>query len=360
MRIADATPGNAQEERMLAPVVRHEPLNAQQLQDTWSAIASALDAFKGLVHCAERELRRSAALDQRSTEAVRSAFAAVVIAANEQLGTGSSVDEGVRELLGGRLQAELLPYLELSTNGARWLDKPRGYAGDFATIDSIYRDEPQGVGRIGALVDRCFLDLPACRAVRNRRSLLVNEIQRTLGVANDREVRVTSLACGPAREVFDAYAAEGRSPRLRITVLDADLRALADVADERDRAGLRKNMTVVHANLIHVARKTRELRLEEQDLVYSVGLIDYFSDTLVIELMDWAYEQLRPGGRLILGNFHPRNPSRAVMDHVLEWRLVHRDEHDMDLLFRKSRFGRPPARVVYEEEEINLFAVGER
>ena len=62
------------------------------------------------------------------------------------------------------------------------------------------------------------------------------------------------------------------------------------------------------------------------------------------------------GGRVILGNFHPRNPSRVLMDQVLDWHLVHRDEADMNRLLQSSKFGRPCSRVVFEEEGIDLFA----
>ncbi|WP_446219047.1 hypothetical protein [Micromonospora sp. IBHARD004] len=65
---------------------------------------------------------------------------------------------------------------------------------------------------------------------------------------------------------------------------------------------------------------------------------------------------MRPGGRLIVGNFHPRNVTKALMDHVLDWRLVHRTEEDLDRLFQASAFGRPTTRVMYEPESINLFA----
>jgi hypothetical protein len=58
----------------------------------------------------------------------------------------------------------------------------------------------------------------------------------------------------------------------------------------------------------------------------------------------------------VLGNFHPCNVTRAVMDHVLGWKLVHRTAEDMTRLYRASTFGRDCARVLYEEEGVNLFA----
>jgi extracellular factor (EF) 3-hydroxypalmitic acid methyl ester biosynthesis protein len=64
----------------------------------------------------------------------------------------------------------------------------------------------------------------------------------------------------------------------------------------------------------------------------------------------------RPGGKVILGNFHPRNSTKAFMDHVLDWRLIHRSEDDMNQLFRESAFRSPCSNIRYEEQGINLFA----
>ena len=105
-----------------------------------------------------------------------------------------------------------------------------------------------------------------------------------------------------------------------------------------------------------MATGRQDLVLPPQNLVYSIGLIDYFNDEFVVKLMDWIYDLLRPGGRVILGNFHPRNPDKAAMDYVLDWRLIHRDETKMDELFQRSKFARGSTQIKFEAEGINLFA----
>ena len=75
-----------------------------------------------------------------------------------------------------------------------------------------------------------------------------------------------------------------------------------------------------------------------------------------VRVLDHIRRALKPGGRVVLGNFHPRNPTRALMEHVLDWRLIHRTEADMDRLFAASRFGRPASRVRFEPSGVNLFA----
>jgi hypothetical protein len=68
------------------------------------------------------------------------------------------------------------------------------------------------------------------------------------------------------------------------------------------------------------------------------------------------HDKLRPGGRVLIANVHPRNPSRGLMDHMLDWRLTHRDEAQMSALFQKSRFAQPCSRVVFEQEGAMLLA----
>src|SRR5207248_2542399 len=100
----------------------------------------------------------------------------------------------------------------------------------------------------------------------------------------------------------------------------------------------------------------QELDLPPQDLIYSAGFFDGLSDEAAITLLNWIHGKLRPGGRVIVGNFHPRNPSKGLMDHVLDWRLTHRDEAQINQLFQGSKFAQPCARVLFEPQAVDLFA----
>ena len=53
---------------------------------------------------------------------------------------------------------------------------------------------------------------------------------------------------------------------------------------------------------------------------------------------------------------YPRNPSKALMEHVLEWKLIHRTEDDLNRLYHRSYFAEPATRIQFEEQGINLFA----
>ena len=321
----------------------------------WSGLAEALQMFKALLHDADLAARRNDdVVPSELAEKAVGAFRDLLPEMNEV--ADAVGDERLSAELGLRAQVELLPYLMLAESAERFYSKPRGYAGDYWSIELMYRNVPTGTGRIGPLIDRCFLEAPPCAAVRNRRGLLAEEISAIIMQRDGAPAAVTSLACGPAAEVFDVLASLEDPGRVRFTLLDIDLQALAFVADRRDRLKLRKSVDLVAENLIHLSLGRSQTRIENQDLVYSIGLIDYFDDALVVRLMDLVHDMLRPGGRVILGNFHPRNPAREFSNHVLEWRLIHRTEEDMNRLYPASRFGRPCTALRFEQEGINLFA----
>lgn len=226
-------------------------------------------------------------------------------------------------------------------------------AGDFFSIELIYRNQASVGGSLGELLDRCVLDMVPPRAVRNRRGLMCEEIARSAAERATEPLRVTSLACGPARELFDFVNAHGAAA-IEATLIDIDEQALDFVQQRAASCGFRPRLQ--RQNLITAALAGASQTSGDQDLVYSIGLIDYLDDGLVVALLDWIHAQLRPGGRVIVGNFHPRNPSRAFMDEVLDWRLIYRTEADLDRLLANSRFARTSTAMRCEQAGINLFA----
>ncbi len=314
-----------------------------------SGILKKISDFKALVAAADkRAIEGSGKISDDDALQIRQMFDVL------EHDIGPQASETVLGLADA-VQAELLPFIQLTETGGRYYTKPRGYAGDYQTIEMIYKNSPAGVGRVGRLLDSSMLNIAAAKAIRNRRHLLAGEILSAFGAAA-KEFHVASLACGPAREIFDVFERADDRGRLHVSCIDVDREALAHVDARSRELKLGDRVRTFHANLIHLATGRQELDLPPQDLIYSAGLTDYFSDELAVTLIDWIHDRLRPGGRVLLGNFHPRNPSRGLMDHVLDWRLTYRDEAAMNQLFLASKFAQPASRILFEAEGISLFA----
>ena len=328
---------------------------------TWNkpgarAFFSAIERFKSVLLQADLEaLKNDGRISETTSVTAQGTFVDFCRVVNSAIGDSSEESEAVKNELGARLQREILPFMLLTKTTERFYSKPRGYAGDFLTIERIYQNRAAGAGRIGPLLDRCFLNTPAAKAIRNRRALMAKEIMKrvdtTPGVTH-----VGSLACGSANEVFDVFRQLDDHRRLQTSLVDIDLHALAHVAERRDKAKLQNRMNLINANLVYLAMGRQKLDLKGQDLIYSIGLIDYLHDKFVVKLLNWIHARLHPGGAVILANFHPNNYCKAMMDYVLEWKLIHRTEGDMHRLFSESAFECPCTRVLVESEGVNLFA----
>ncbi|MEI6412085.1 MAG: cyclic nucleotide-binding domain-containing protein [Bacteroidota bacterium] len=321
-------------------------------------LVQALENFKtAMFKTREAETKRQESVFSQNAQTLAEAYACMTTELQNHLGDNAPGTPQEKDALGYKIQQELAPYMLLSDFLNRSYTKPRGYAGDFLTIANAYNDLAIGNGRTGEMLDRITLESPAVKAVKNRRKLLTEEIFRTIEEAGDRPVHVTVFACGPAREVFDVYARLPDPSKLITTLIDIDLQALSYVSDKKDAFRVPLPIELHRENLIYLALGRRKLNLPPQDLIYSIGLIDYFNDQLVTKLCSYAHQLLQPGGRVIFGNFHPDNQQKAFMDHILDWKLIHRDEGDMDRLFQNSAFDKPTEEIRFEAEKVNLFAI---
>ncbi|MBI5366337.1 MAG: class I SAM-dependent methyltransferase [Planctomycetes bacterium] len=332
-------------------------------------LVCGVEWFKIEMASIEQMLARPHAAETKLQRRVNAACDGLV--AELRLALRRAADPAAVGAVGALVAAEAGPILLRSRHVDRCVRKPRGYAGDYLTIEMLYTDEPAGAGALGRLIDRWALDLPAVRAVRYRRRMMTDLLRRRLetrrtagspagpGPAQPAPMRVTSLASGPARELFDLFA-EDANAAVHATCIDIDEEALQFTSRLADELGIAERFTLRRENLIHVALGRTAVSLPAQEFIYSVGLIDYLSDRLVVALLDWIHDRLEPGGMAAIGNFDPGNPDQPFMDHLLDWKLTHRDRARLAGLFARSKFGGAPVRIVTDPTGVQLLALCER
>jgi len=324
-------------------------------------IFQALDRLKSGLFQADCQATEQGKISEGTFSQLVHLFAHFFRVMNNNIGDRAVLSKEDRKAVGRYVQREMLPIMALAPLPNRMYTKPCGYAGDYLTIKMMYdhrNPEFRGEGNLGPIFHELCLKTPAFQAVCNRRGLLANEVADTIAAAasEGRAAQITSLACGPAQEIFDIYETLPNPASLQATLLDIDKQALELISATAEEQNLTEHLRLRKANLVHLALGRRSVDVQEQDLVYTIGLIDYFDDDMAVKLLSLAYDMLRPGGRVIVGNFHTSNPDKAFMDYVMEWRLVHRDETKMHALFQASKFGKPCDQIQFEAAGVNLFA----
>ena len=245
----------------------------------------------------------------------------------------------------------LLPFFLQSPFLRRCREKPRGYAGDYLTIQMMYDQRVQAIEGFGMAVESWAMTQPCPKAVRNRRRLVAAFVDRACENGNRGRPSIISLGCGPAAEVFDTL----RYCRADFTLVDIDQEAIAFVQTKARDAGLSDHIAVQRANVIKMVLGNDCRIAEGQSAFYSLGLLDYFNDALFIRLLDYIHGKLAKGGRALLGNFRPAHANTAFFEHALEWPLILRSKSDLLRIVKQSRFADCPMNVGAEPEGVQLF-----
>lgn len=236
--------------------------------------------------------------------------------------------------------------------------KPLGYAGDYEMMNLIYKKENIGKSLFARCLQRYYINEPAAQAVRNRADYLIGVITKALENSTEkRPFRMLSVACGPAMEWQRLLPKLGKFDfPIVVDLLDQDEHALLSTQN-RLRQLRATHPAQVTFQFLHKAIKNiivRGTEHKEYDLIYSAGLFDYLSDPVAFTTAKQLFNSLRPGGKLVIGNFNVGNPTQVVMDYALDWELIYRSELDLLELF--SNVG-GALRVEREPLDINLFCV---
>ncbi|HEY6876529.1 MAG TPA: hypothetical protein VI299_00870, partial [Polyangiales bacterium] len=262
------------------------------------------------------------------------------------------------------IQSQLNPYLEAAPFIWRVKHKPLGYAGDYEMMNMLYRDHREGDGLFAKALNVWATSQPAARANINRIEYIGSKLQETIRSRPEGVVRVASIGCGPAQEIYSflkRYPELGR--RLDIALIDQEEKAI-DYC-ERSLAPLAAG-TGAHIRVIKdsARRLLTDRRLAaslgECDLLYSAGLFDYLAARSFSALLATLYGALAPDGVLLIGNVAQHNPDRAQMEYIGEWYLHHRSPDE--LLALAGNLQPVPKRVSVDAEPtgVNLFLVVER
>ena len=221
--------------------------------------------------------------------------------------------------------------------------KPQGYPGDFRIIDWIYTNQNGSLGD-GKLWDDFFHRQAAPQSVRNRKRFL-NYFWNNLVYEQEKAISVLNLASGPCRDLSDFL--EQMNPigfGSHFHCVDADPEAIEFAKRLTSRYEEKVTFTWELSNVFRFRTK------EKFDLVWSSGLFDYLNDRLAIALIKKMWRWAKEGGKVVVGNFHPRNPSRSFMEWCGQWFLIHRTEDDYRRLCRSA--GIPEESIQFDREPL--------
>lgn len=215
----------------------------------------------------------------------------------------------------------------------RGFSKPKGYPGDYETLELIYDEctvSPEGT--LGYFFDRYFLSNPYAEAVRKRKDKLRELLERAIREGKER-MEILNLACGACREIRElCHDDHGLTDRKVVfNCLDWDKEALGFSKKKLRDAPSNFEFNFIEKNMLHFIRKSDFYEKKgNQDLIYSIGLADYCTDRLLKTMIRNAFSGLRKGGRFIIAHKDKDiHFSHLPPEWFCDWMFVSRNEEDM-------------------------------
>jgi ubiquinone/menaquinone biosynthesis C-methylase UbiE len=224
---------------------------------------------------------------------------------------------------------------------------PRGYPGDFETIEWLCRatnEAPEGT--LASALERYALTSAIAQQHRNKVLFQADCIRDTM--RRTPRCRVLSLACGSSPDIRSIAAMV--PPEASFVLCDGDPAALDFSRRHLERLGSQCHF--VQGMVPRVLG--RAAAHGPFDLVYAGGLFDYLPDRLATRTLAIARRSLTVGGRLVFTNIATGNPFRVWLEYLANWTLIERSEDDLRRLCAGA--GLAPPRIEREATGLALLA----
>ena len=223
-------------------------------------------------------------------------------------------------------------------------DKPRGYPGDFEMLDFIYDKRTlSDDNQLGYYFDMCFLESTYAEAVRNRKDRLRQKIKSILG-GKSNALSILNLACGPCREWRDLLAKGDTvlsQKKVKLHLLDWEEDALSFVQEELKELPDNIEALFLKENILNVIRNGDLYeKYGQMDMIYSIGLADYFTDRILKNMIRNSFAGLRKGGQFIIAHKDREMPfSHLPPEWYCDWVFVQRNEEELLNLIEEAGLG---------------------
>jgi extracellular factor (EF) 3-hydroxypalmitic acid methyl ester biosynthesis protein len=257
-------------------------------------------------------------------------------------------------------QRDLLPLMMRAPFFHRSYTKPLGYAGDYEMVNMMIHGLREGPTTYAQLVNDFYLETDMVRAHRNRLFILQERLSECVRRAQDtgRVCRILNVGCGPAIELERFIRNDPLADRCHIRLVDFNDETLnyarGRLEDAMSAAGRRPTLEYVQQSVHGLLKQSISGNGSDEptfDFVYCAGLFDYLSDRICQRMLTLFCRWTTPGGTVLATNVHPDNPSRWLLEHVVEWHLIHRTKADM-LAIAPADY---PARIFDDDTQLNVF-----
>lgn len=225
-------------------------------------------------------------------------------------------------------------------------DWPRGYQGDFETIESIIQYKkfaPENT--LAYLFEDYFMHAPIAQQHRNKVKEQYKAIIRC--IHQNPSAKILSIGCGTSEDIYRA-SIKIKTSKAKITLLDIDADAL-DYSIRKLNA-LKSHIHIQQGNIYKLLHQITEV----YDLILIGGVFDYVSDKFIINILKKLYtHNLSNTGEICFTNIATNNPFRIPLEYFFDWFLIERSKEDIMRIVAACGIDEPTIHIEKEETQLS-------
>jgi len=240
----------------------------------------------------------------------------------------------------------------------RAYDKPRGYPGDYRTIELVYNNRPVSEG-IGRYFDKYFLGNEYAIAVRNRKDKIKQMLKDAISNSDKGTINILNIACGSCREIKELFQ-DDKYPHknIQFTLIDQDEEALSYSRKILSHLPGNIRLTLLRENVYDfikddIVDKSYSKKSGCYDLIYTIGLADYLPDRALENLIKYCFTLLLPKGKMILAHKNIDKYKPLLPDWFCDWTFYPRTQTGLIELV-KSRADIQDRDIIVDKEESGI------
>ena len=222
----------------------------------------------------------------------------------------------------------------------RAYEKPRGYPGDYRMLEIVYDGKPiSKTNNIGFYFDNYFLKSPYAVAVRIRKDRLREILQQYISDSQINKINILDIACGSCREIKELLPNLKTNSSIAFSCLDWDEEALKFSQDVLLSIKPKNvEFKFIKEDVMNIIKDENIVQsFGVQNLIYSIGLIDYMPDRILKRLICALYKLLPKSGKLILTHKNREKTFPPIPpDWFCDWKFVPRNKDEVLKLFYDS------------------------
>ncbi|MEE3663881.1 bifunctional alpha/beta hydrolase/class I SAM-dependent methyltransferase [Brenneria sp. g21c3] len=234
----------------------------------------------------------------------------------------------------------------MNTLGRRSTGMQLGYDTGFdsgSTLDYVYRNEPEGKGFLGRVIDRNYLNSIGWRGIRLRKVHIQQMIQRALATLREKNmpIRVVDIAAGHGRYVLDALEQQS----------DIECILLRDYSE----LNVAKGQAMIEARGLSGIAQFKTGNAFDYDSLASIdpaptlgivsGLYELFPDNDLLRTSLAGLAAAIPPGGVLVYTGQPWHPQLKTIAYTLTshqngipWMMRVRSQKELDTLVEQAGF----------------------